>query len=263
MPLIARLPFPEADVSHFLVASRTAFLLIVLIAFLSSMLLAAEFDLVSMAEPASGPSKRQGVELDELLTVSGLFSALLVVVAWLNGRSAVADRRARRALEHSAFLDPLTGLSNRRQFNDRLGSALARFRHEGLPCAVLLVDLDKFKEVNDTFGHAAGDRLLIEISDRIAAFAAVPEDAARLGGDEFAIILRSSVASEATAKDAIQRLESAIGAPVNVGGQLLHPGASIGLAIASENMSRASELLEAADHEMYRSKRLRHRAVAA
>jgi GGDEF domain-containing protein len=131
-------------VSHILVASRSVFLIIVLIAFLCSLLLAAEFDLVSAAESASAAGKRQGVELDELLTISGLFSGVLAVVAWLNSRSAVVDRRVRRSLEHTAFLDPLTGLSNRRLFNERLSSALAWSRRESLPCAVLLIDLDGF-----------------------------------------------------------------------------------------------------------------------
>jgi diguanylate cyclase (GGDEF)-like protein len=218
---------------------------------------------VAAAQPVSGPGKRQGVELDELLTVSGLFSALLAVVAWLNGRSAVTDRRAKRALESTAFLDPLTGLSNRRKFNDRLASTLSRFRTEGLPCAVLLIDLDKFKQVNDTLGHSAGDRLLIEVSARIAKFAAVPEDAARLGGDEFAIILRGRAASEAAAQVAVQRLECAIGEAVEIDGRVVYPGASIGLSFATQRSSRVTDLLEAADQDMYRAKRRRQRDIAA
>jgi diguanylate cyclase (GGDEF)-like protein len=249
--------------THLPIASRAAFLIIILIAFLSSILLAAEFDLVAAAEPVSSAGKRQGVELDELLTISGLFSALLAAVAWLNGRSAITDRRANQVLEHAAFLDPLTGISNRRRFNDRLASALARFRSADLPCAIVLIDLDRFKEVNDTLGHAAGDRLLVEVSDRIAAFAAVPEDAARLGGDEFAIILRGSAASESGARAALHRLESAIGKPVEIEGRVVQPGASVGLAFAGEQTSRASDLLEAADQDMYRAKRLRQRVLAA
>jgi diguanylate cyclase (GGDEF)-like protein len=249
--------------SHFLVASRSAFLIIILTAFFCSILLAAEFDLVAAAQPASGAGRRQSVELDELLTISGLFSALLAAVAWLNGRSAVTDRRAKRALESTAFLDPLTGLSNRRQFNDRLASALGRFRAEGLSCAVLLIDLDKFKQVNDTLGHSAGDRLLIEVSARIARVAAVPEEAARLGGDEFAIILRKLSAREAGARAAVERLEAAIEEAVEIEGRVLHPCASIGVAFATEQSSRASDLLEAADQDMYRAKRLRKRGLAA
>lgn len=249
--------------SHLLVASRSVFLIIVLVAFLCSLLLAAEFDLVSAAESASAAGKRQRLELDELLTISGLFSGVLAVVAWLNGRSAVADRRVRRSLEHTAFLDPLTGLSNRRLFNERLSSALAWSRRESLPCAVLLIDLDRFKEVNDTLGHAAGDRLLIEVSDRIRAFAKVPEDAARLGGDEFAIILRSSAATETAARAAIHRLQTEFCKPFEIEGVAVRPAASIGVAFATDATSRASDLLESADQDMYRVKRLRHRELAA
>ena len=248
--------------SHVLVGSRIAFLLIVLLAFVSSLLLGAEFDLVSVSEPASGAGKRQGLELEELLTISGLFSVLLAAVAWLNGKASVTDRRARRALEHTAFLDPLTGLSNRRLFNDRLASQLARSRREGAPCAVLLIDLDKFKEVNDTLGHAAGDRLLIAISDRIRRFAAVPEDAGRLGGDEFAIILRSSAAVEDGARAAIHRLQRSIGQPVVIDGHCVHPGASIGVGLISERTSRGADLLEAADMDMYRAKAIRRQEAA-
>jgi diguanylate cyclase (GGDEF)-like protein len=249
--------------SHIFIASRSAFLIIVLIAFLSSILLAAEFDLVAAAESASGAGKRQGLELDELLTVSGVVSGLLAVVAWLNGRSAVTNHRVRQTLEHTAFLDPLTGLSNRRLFNDRLASALARSCRERVPCAVLLIDLDRFKAVNDSLGHAAGDRLLIEVSDRISALPAVPEDAARLGGDEFAVILRSSAAVESAVHAAIDRLHLAIGQPFAIDGHTVHPSASIGVAFANESMSRASDLLEAADQDMYRAKRLRQRKAAA
>jgi diguanylate cyclase (GGDEF)-like protein len=250
-------------VSHLLVASRSVFLIIVLVAFLCSLLLAAEFDLVSATESASAAGRRQRLELDELLTISGLFSGVLAVVAWLNGRSAVADRRVRRSLEHTAFLDPLTGLSNRRLFNERLSSALAWSRRESLPCAVLLIDLDRFKEVNDTLGHAAGDRLLIEVSDRIRAFAKVPEDAARLGGDEFAVILRSEAAAEDQARATVRRLQKAIAEPVVTDGCRMYPGASVGIGFMSGSTSRGSDLLEAADADMYRDKEFRRRRKAA
>lgn len=246
-----------------LAGSRIAFIVILGLAFVSSLLLGAEFDLVSAFEPTSGVAKREGLELDELLTISGLFSVLLAAVAWLNGKAAATDRRARRALEHTAFLDPLTGLSNRRLFNDRLSSALARSRYEGLDCALVLIDLDKFKQVNDTYGHAAGDRLLIEVSDRIRSIPAVPEDAARLGGDEFAIILRSSAAAEGAARATIGRLHQAIAEPVLIDGRVLHPSASIGIAFMSDSASRGSELLEAADADMYRDKARRRQKLAA
>jgi diguanylate cyclase (GGDEF)-like protein len=249
--------------THFLTASRSVFTIILVLAFLSSILLATEIDLVSAAEPVSAPGKRQGLELEELLTVSGIFSVLLAALAWLNGKAAVSDRRARRALEHTAFLDPLTGLSNRRLFNERLASALARSRHEKLDCAVLLIDLDEFKLVNDTLGHTAGDRLLIEVSDRIRTFAAVPEDAARLGGDEFAMILRSSAAAKDEARSTIDRLHEAIGEPVSIDGRTVRPSASIGIAFMSDATTRGSELLEQADSAMYRDKANRRRRVAA
>jgi diguanylate cyclase (GGDEF)-like protein len=253
----------EARMSQLITGSRAAVLIIVLLAFLSSLLLAAEFDLVSVSEPVSGAGKRQGVELKELLSISGVFSVLLAALAWLNGKASVTDRRARRALEHTAYLDPLTGLCNRRPFNDRLVAALARSRREALPCAVLLIDLDRFKQVNDTLGHGAGDRLLIAISDRIRAFAAVPEDAARLGGDEFALILRGSAAVEEQARATIRRLQGSIAQSIVIDGRPVHPSASVGIAFVSDRTSRASDLLEAADMDMYRDKAVRHQRAAA
>lgn len=246
-----------------LAGTRTTLFVVVGLAFLSSLLLGAEFDLVSVFAPASRAGKHEGLELHELLAISGIFSVLLAAVAWLNGKVAASDRRARRALEHTAFLDPLTGLSNRRLFNDRLASALAQSRHASQGCAVVLIDLDQFKQVNDTLGHAAGDRLLIEIANRIRSFPAVPQDAARLGGDEFALILRDSAASEGNAHSMIDRLREAIAEPVLFDGQRICPSASVGVAFASESISRGSELLEDADADMYRDKRYRRQRERA
>ena len=249
--------------SQLIIGSRTAVLTIVLLAFLLSLVFAAEFDLLSVFERVSGAGKRQEIEFKELLAISGIFSFLLAAIAWLNGRAAVTDRRVRQVLEHTAYLDPMTGLSNRRPFNDRLVSALARSRREGLPCAVLLIDLDKFKQVNDTLGHGAGDRLLIAVADRIRAFATVAEDAARLGGDEFALILRGPAALEDQARATIDQLQQSIARPLAIDGRPVQPGASIGVGFFSDATSRASDLLEAADRDMYRDKAARRRKAAA
>jgi diguanylate cyclase (GGDEF)-like protein len=241
--------------------SRGALLALFLF-FLSSLLLAMEFELVATTGPVTPGDKTERVTLEELLTLSGFFSIVLTAVAFLNGKWAARERESRAIIEHVAYFDPLTGLANRRLFNDRFASALSLAR-QGSACALAMIDLDRFKQINDTMGHAAGDRLLIEIGDRIRQFASNPEDVARLGGDEFAIILRDRSADEAAAKDLVARLESAIGRPFEFEGQEIVPSASIGIAFAREGNARSSELLAAADQLMYADKRRRRAKLAA
>jgi diguanylate cyclase (GGDEF)-like protein len=249
--------------SNLFIASRGALLTAVLLGFVVSLLLAAEFDLVSVSKPVGNGNPIQRLELQELLALSGIFSLLLAGVAWLNGSAAVVDRRARKMIEHTAYIDPLTGLANRRLFNQRFSATLARSRQEQSSCALLLIDLDRFKLVNDTLGHVAGDRLLVVVGDRIRAFAMVPEDTARLGGDEFAIILRNDAANEIEARALVARLERAIRRPVFHNGHAIIPGASIGVAFLTEETARASDLLEHADRDMYRVKELHQKRISA
>lgn len=243
------------------VSSRVISVTIVLIGFLCSLLLAAEFDLVGATGPGTG--KPQRVELDELITLSGIFSVILAAVAWFGQVAAMNERRARRTVERDANRDPLTGLPNRRLFNQQLGEALARSRSGSEPCALVLIDLDRFKQVNDSWGHATGDALLIEQARRIRRFAASANDCARLGGDEFALILRGNLAAERTAHGLAAALEEALEEPVEIGKQRIWPGASAGLAFAGSHLSRSEDLLAAADREMYRAKQSRKRWKAA
>ena len=99
------------------------------------------------------------------------------------------QRSLEQQLRHQAFHDPLTGLPNRALFLDRLGQALARARRDGRPCAVLFLDLDRFKDVNDTLGHEAGDRLLVAVAARLGDGLRDGDTLARLGGDEFTVLL--------------------------------------------------------------------------
>ena len=244
-------------------ASRGALLFILLLGFVSSLAIGAEFELVTSMEAGPGAPRPRRLELEELLSISGLFSVLLGAIAFFTRRTAVHERRARKLVEEAALRDPLTGLSNRRLFNDRLQSALARERGGNVPCAVLLIDLDRFKQVNDSFGHLAGDRLLVEIGERIRSCASEAADAARLGGDEFAVILRGKDAAEARAQEIVRELESTIRRPVEIAGKWIYPGASIGLAFGTAQLSRSSDLLEAADRSMYGVKKRNQRPIAA
>ncbi len=128
---------------------------------------------------------------------------------------------------------------------------------------MLLIDLDRFKEVNDRFGHAAGDTLLVEVAQRLKALAARPEDAGRLGGDEFALILEGANADEFGARITVSRLHGELAKPLHYRDAAILPSASIGLALARPGVSTAAELLEAADSDMYRAKRASRWAAAA
>jgi len=151
-------------------------------------------------------------------------------------------------LKALAFQDPLTGLSNRQLFNDRLGYALAG------PCGtavdVLLLDLDDFKEVNDVHGHHAGDQMLIEVGRRLRACVRPSDVVARLGGDEFVVLLVGSLDPDAAAERIVESLKL----PVWIDGTMLRPSLSLGLASISEDAVDASELLRRADIAMYAAK---------
>ncbi len=155
-------------------------------------------------------------------------------------------------LRHQAFHDSLTGLANRALFEDRLMQALVRAaRHGGRP-AVMFVDLDDFKTVNDSLGHAAGDALLQETAHRLTDIVRGVDTVARLGGDEFGILLEE-LDLDREALEIAERLCAAIAEPLQVAGRDLRTSASIGVAWAGEG-STAEELLRNADVAMYVAK---------
>jgi len=166
----------------------------------------------------------------------------------------VTERRAfERQLSHQAFHDPLTGLPNRALFLDRLEHALRRRDRRGR-IAVLFLDLDDFKTVNDALGHAAGDRLLVTVAERLDGALRAGDTAARLGGDEFAVLLEDVDGPEQTTV-AAARILAALRAPVALPGLDLSISASIGVAVAPPVGDVAGDvLLRDADVAMYRAK---------
>lgn len=159
------------------------------------------------------------------------------------------------ALAHRAAHDPLTGLANRAQFEDRMVTTIASARNAGIPLGLLYLDVNRFKGVNDKFGHLAGDALLIEIATRIRRQLRRIDLAARLGGDEFAILL--SPPSESGDMAAItERIHMAMREPVIMpdGSEILS-SLSIGSALFPRDGDDAARLLRAADEAMYASKR--------
>ena len=168
----------------------------------------------------------------------------------LNTRDVSERRRLEEQLTHQAFHDPLTGLANRALFRDRVSHALALAQRRGSPVTVLYLDLDDFKNVNDSLGHAEGDRLLIAAAERFLACARTADTVARLGGDEFAILIEGGDAGEGLP----DRLAAAMSHPFSLSGNQLRVTASIGVATAGTGDS-ADDLLRNADMAMYAAKR--------
>lgn len=162
-------------------------------------------------------------------------------------------KRLEERLGHQAFHDSLTGLPNRRLFHDRVDQALDGLRRDGGAVAVLFVDLDHFKTVNDSFGHAYGDQVIVAASRRIKACIRDCDVAARLGGDEFALLVEGSDDTEVTAL--AQRVLVALrGAPMRVGDVTVTVGGSVGIAMAVPG-DTTETLLRNADLAMYQAKR--------
>lgn len=168
-----------------------------------------------------------------------------------------ADISARKAderrLAHQAFHDPLTGLPNRALFSDRLERALARARRHNQFIAVLFLDLDRFKLINDSLGHEAGDQLLIALSQRLRARMRPEDTAARLGGDEFTILLEDIDNVEAAAHVA-ERIAEDLRVPFKVGGREVFSTSSIGIAISDGIRHAPDDLMRNADAAMYLAK---------
>ena len=175
--------------------------------------------------------------------------------------NVLAGARQREQREVAAVVralhDPLTGLPTRPLLFDRIDHALGRSRREGGQVALLLVDLDRFKEVNDRHGHAAGDAVLTQVGARLDAHVRPGDTAGRLGGDEF-VVLCEDVADAAVVRELVARLRQVFEAPYDLpGGGRLALGGSIGSASSVTTGHDRAALLDAADRAMYRDKRER------
>lgn len=162
---------------------------------------------------------------------------------------------------HNAHHDLLTGLPNRRLFLDRLEQEAKHAQRSGLPIALLFMDLDGFKEVNDSLGHEAGDRVLAGVAERLAGCVRDNDTVARLGGDEFAVILAG--AKERTAVERVaQTIIGALAKPFDIAQQSVQVSVSIGVTFYPQDASAPVALLDAADQAMYKAKKTGSKRVA-
>ena len=171
----------------------------------------------------------------------------------INYRDVTMRKELEDELRHQAFHDSLTGLANRALFTDRLSHAMSRTRHDRQPLAVLLVDLDDFKNINDSLGHGEGDELLVAVGERLHGTLRAGDTIARMGGDEFAVLLEDPPDSGAPVAVA-ERLLSTLAAPFDRSGKELFVHASIGVAVWTTTRQSADDLLRNADVSMYTAK---------
>ena len=182
------------------------------------------------------------------------FAFLTAFVLRYMRRTTAAIAAGEDRLRHLALHDPLSGLPNRTYFGEALESTIVRVRQGGPPTAVFYLDLDHFKDVNDTLGHSIGDELIRSVTQRLANTLRGDDLVARLGGDEFAIITTAS-ADHALLQSIARRIISTLCAPYMVGGNTIVIGASIGIVVIDQHSgARAADLMRYADMALYRAK---------
>ncbi|MBS1190564.1 MAG: domain S-box/diguanylate cyclase protein [Rhodocyclaceae bacterium] len=198
--------------------------------------------------------RKNGETYTEWLSISAMRGADNRVVQYIGLFSDISDRKEAEAyIHHLAYHDPLTGLANRLLFRDRLDTALRQAQRSNRPLAVLMMDLDRFKNINDTLGHHTGDRLLKEVAHRLSCSVRDCDTLARLGGDEFALLMpeiRSADDAAGIAGKLVQMLAPEIDLEV----QEVFITTSIGIAVFPEHGKNSDQLLRNADVALYVAK---------
>jgi diguanylate cyclase (GGDEF)-like protein len=204
------------------------------------------------------------IELNEALTLGALMTGGLMIFAWRRYAAQKREMRRRIAAEQQArelaFQDPLTGLANRRQFDAALREAIASPPRAGGAHALLLLDLNGFKQVNDVHGHGIGDEVLIIVAQRLLSAIRPHDLVARLGGDEFAILAQHLAGAEAATTIA-QRVLQQIDLPMTTGAATHRIGAGLGIALLPDDADTIEEAMRKADVALYRAKPERRSAL--
>ncbi|HLT02055.1 MAG TPA: GGDEF domain-containing protein [Geminicoccaceae bacterium] len=202
---------------------------------------------------------QEGIYLEQIAYLLGILVSGSILIGVLMGETRHVRRlldeatMARNRIWHLAHHDPLTDLPNRWLFSDRLNQALRRGQRQGEMVALHYFDLDAFKAVNDSFGHVAGDRLLIAVAQRLSECVRESDTLARIGGDEFAVV-QSNPAGRAGAVMLAERMLAALDAPIAVDGHVLHISASIGIGLFPDHGTSPEQLHQVADQALYRAK---------
>ena len=217
---------------------------------------------------AAAPIREEGRPVGSLVVASNTrgrqyqSSQLEALTAFAEHASlAITDAARTSQILHLALHDALTGLPNRTLFSDRLNQRLRAGRHRHQPAAVLFIDIDNLKRVNDTLGHSAGDAVLIEVGQRLKASVREADTVARLSGDEFTVLL-DAVASEADAMATAQRLLTSLRRPLKVADRFLTLTASVGVRLCRAGHDRMTDVLRGADLAMYDAKSRRGASAA-
>ena len=210
--------------------------------------------------------RKSGEVFPEWLSINAVRDAQGQVVNYVASFADVTERKAAQEhIEQLAFYDPLTGLPNRRLLLDRLQHAMAASVRSGQSSALMFLDLDNFKNINDFHGHQAGDELLRLAAERLVGAVRGSDTVARLGGDEFVVMLEglagSPEAAAAQAEHVAEQLLEAIGAPYQVGPLLLRSSTSIGVVLFGDDSCPIVELMKRADLAMYAAKAAGKNAV--
>ena len=188
-----------------------------------------------------------------LVLATGILATVFVAVIMVLVFRWAAERAGRKEVWHHANIDVLTGLPNRRAFLDQLDHEIKRAARRGTIIGLLFLDIDNFKNINDTLGHSVGDALLAAVSARLRNALRQVDTIARMGGDEFTIIL-SELSHAQAAEQVCKKIMSELAVPVHVGEQTLHVTASIGVAFYPDDCADGESMLKSADQAMYVSK---------
>ncbi len=197
--------------------------------------------------------RKDGSGFNADYTVIPMFEGGKVTGAVMTFRDVTERKRYEEQLAHQATHDTLTGLANRTILNDRIGLLIERAAREKTVVALLLLDLDRFKEINDSLGHGAGDELLCAIAARLNDLVRESDTVARLGGDEFVILVEMDTPDDAI--PVVQKILDAMSKPYGISGRELFASTSIGISLYPKDGDSAEELLKNADVAMYRSKK--------
>ncbi|HUZ01214.1 MAG TPA: PAS domain S-box protein [Thermomicrobiaceae bacterium] len=198
--------------------------------------------------------RRDGTTFEAIVTDAPVHDDAGMLIGVVGISTDISERKAlEEQLAHQAFHDPLTGLPNRALLVDRLAHALERLARHPASLALLFLDLDNFKVINDSLGHEVGDALLVAVADRLGGCVRAGDTAARFGGDEFAVLLEDLPGLE-PAEAAAERILAVLEPDFQLGGHTFHISSSIGIAYTDDPTARVEDLLRNADAAMYDAK---------